>query len=209
MTLRIETIPLGELMTNGFLVVDGGEAWVVDPGFEPAPLLERLGGIDATVSRILLTHGHCDHVAGVGAVKERCPDAVITAPAGDAEMPADAMANLSRPFGMDVTAPRPEALVSPGEELTCGGSAWRVLDTAGHTPGGVSYYCPAEAVAIVGDALFAGGVGRTDLPGASGEQLIANIKQNLLTLPDETSILPGHGPGSTIGIEKAQNPWLR
>ena len=99
--------------------------------------------------------------------------------------------------------------INPGQELTFGQTIWTVLDTAGHTPGGVSYYCPGEKLVIVGDSLFSMSIGRTDLPGSSHTQLIDNIRNNLLTLPDDTRVIPGHGPETSIGIERAMNQYLQ
>jgi len=208
--LIVHCLPLGELMTNCYVLPDDGECWVVDPGLSPQPLVEYLRRQALTPRRVLLTHGHADHIAGVSAVKAAWPEAVVTAPSAEADFLTDPVRNLSLPFGMvRITAPAPDELISPGDELMLGELAWRALDTAGHTPGGLSYYCPAAKVAITGDALFAGSVGRTDIPGASEAQLLANIREHLLTLPDETRILPGHGPPSTIGDERRTNPYLR
>ena len=99
-------------------------------------------------------------------------------------------------------------MVRPGQTLTLGDSSWAVLDTSGHTPGGVSYYCESAAVAIVGDALFAGSIGRTDLPGTSTERLVSNIRSQLLSLPEQTRVLTGHGPETTIGVERQTNPFV-
>ena len=92
--------------------------------------------------------------------------------------------------------------------LACGRSRWDVLDTAGHTPGGVSYYCKEAGAVLSGDALFASGIGRTDIPGADTARLVGNIRSALLSLPDETRVLPGHGPATTIGTERRMNPFL-
>lgn len=208
--LDIDCLPLGAFQTNCYVIRPAGlsDCWVIDPGLDPQPLLDRLQASGVNVVRILLTHGHYDHIAGIEAVKEMFPQAVITASQADAGMHTDPYKNLSGPFGWPMTAPPAEQTVQPGEELTLGSTVWRVLDTAGHTPGGVSFYCPAGNVVLVGDALFAGSVGRCDLPGASMPQLIGNITRNLLTLPPATRVLPGHGPETTIGEEAATNPCV-
>ncbi len=213
--LTIECLVLGELMTNCYVVLaPGPEAvaqracWVVDPGLSPAALLERLRRKALRPQRILLTHGHGDHIAGVAAVKEAHGDAVITVPAGDAGLLTDPVANLSLPLGFNITAPPAEETVEPGQELRLGALGWRVLDASGHTPGGAAYYCQAAGVVLTGDSLFADSIGRCDIPGASEAQLLRNIRENLLTLPDETRVLPGHGPPSSIGQERRSNPFL-
>lgn len=217
--LKVHCLVLGDFLTNCYVLLapcarrgsddTGGEAcWVVDPGLEPAPLLDHLRRSGAAPERIVLTHGHADHIAGVGAVKQAYPAAVITAPAADAGMHADALANLSLLFGLEVTAPPADQTVSPGDALGLGALTWQVLDASGHTPGGVAYYSPEAKVVLTGDSLFAGSIGRTDLPGASEVRLLANIRAHLLTLPDETRVLPGHGEPSTIAQERRSNPFL-
>jgi len=158
--------------------------------------------------RIIVTHGHADHIAGVGRVKKAYPDARVCCPAGDAEMLTSPEKNLSAIMLFGIHSPAAEELIEPGQVLSCGESRWEVLDTSGHTPGGVSLYCRAEGVVITGDALFAGGIGRTDIPGASESLLLKNIRENLMSLPDETVVLPGHGPKTTIAAERRQNPFL-
>lgn len=208
--LEIETIPLGPLETNAYVVRPAGQSdcWVIDPGMSPAPLLGRLRTLELRVRRVIITHGHADHIAGIGAVLAAYPEATTVGPAGDLEMYADPVRNVSAMFGFPLTAPPPQALVQHGDTLTLGTTQWRVLDTAGHTPGSVSYYCPQAAVAFVGDALFAGGIGRCDIPGASLPQLLRNIRENLLTLPADTTVFSGHGEPTTIGAESSTNPML-
>jgi len=102
-----------------------------------------------------------------------------------------------------------DELLKPGDTLTMGEVTWNVLDTSGHTKGGLSFYCPQESVVMTGDALFCGSIGRSDIPDGDGELLIENIRNNLMTLPDNTRVLPGHGPETTIGAEKRSNPFLQ
>jgi glyoxylase-like metal-dependent hydrolase (beta-lactamase superfamily II) len=125
-------------------------------------------------------------------------------------MLTDPWANLSAQFGWALDAGgEADGPVRPGETLRVAGAEWHVLDTSGHSPGGVSYYCPSAGVVLSGDALFAGSIGRTDVPGADPRTLLENIREHLLTLPDETRVLPGHGPETTVGAEKQANPFLR
>jgi len=208
MSLQIDTLVLGPFQTNCYVLRYDGVCWVVDAGMWPKSLIGFL--TDATLSpeTILLTHGHGDHIAGAAKLIQQFSSAKLLCPANDAEMLSDPQANLSKMFGLSVSAPPPDALVEPGQTLSLGRLEWQVLDTSGHTPGGVSYYCYDEQVVFTGDALFAGSIGRTDIPGASTEQLLRNIHQNLLTLPETTRVLPGHGPASTIGQERRGNPFL-
>ena len=182
--------------------------WLVDPAAPTDLLLGLLDRLNLVPERILITHAHGDHISGVGDIKRRFPRAVLTAPAAEADMLGDPLANLSLMLGMPVVAPPPDDPVEPGRRLRLGELEWQVLDVAGHSPGGAAYYCAAAGVAIVGDTLFAGGIGRTDLPGSDDARLVRNIRQNLLSLPDATGILPGHGPSTTVALEKRENPWL-
>ena len=182
---------------------------IVDPGMSPGPLLGFLGNAKVSPNRILLTHGHGDHIAGANDLKEIFPAVYLCAPARDAHMLGDAMANMSAAFGAFVSVCKADELLSGRQEIPCGQSQWQVLDTPGHTPGSVSFYCPQAGTVITGDALFAGSIGRTDIPGASEQQLLDSIRTQLLALPDETRVLPGHGPASTIGHERRRNPFLR
>lgn len=218
--LRIDTLVLGEMMTNCYVLTCAEPApagsvglaveacWVVDPGLAPKPLLAFLRKKGLAPQRVLLTHGHGDHIAGVGQLKRAYPGAIVTAPEGDAKMLQDPIKNLSAAFGLDLTAPPADELVRPGEVLKMGALEWRVLDASGHTPGGVAYHCAAAGVVLTGDSLFAESIGRYDLPGADGAQLLRNIRGNLFTLPDGTRVLPGHGEPTTIAHEKRHNPFV-
>lgn len=208
MPIEIAPFLVGPVETNSYVVCSGGACWVIDPGMAPAALVDFLRRERIVPCGVLLTHGHCDHIGGAGEVKEAFPGAAVCCPAGDADMLGDAVRNLSAPFGLSVSCPPADVLIEAGQELTLGGTRWQVLDTAGHTPGGVSFYCPGEAVVFTGDALFAGSIGRTDIPGADGAQLVRNIRQHLLTLPVQTKVYPGHGPPTTVGEERQLNPFL-
>ena len=206
--MNIDTLILGPLDTNCYVVSADSECWVVDPGMDAAPLIRLLNDREASVSRIIVTHGHGDHIGAVGDVKTAHPDATITCPSGDAAMLTDPQANLSAPFGFALSCPPADETIDPGQTLSLGSAQWRVIDTSGHTPGGVSLYCEKESVVITGDALFAGSIGRTDIPGGSASRLLRNIRENLLSLPDDVVVLPGHGPQSSIGREKRENPFF-
>ncbi|MDY6913195.1 MAG: MBL fold metallo-hydrolase [Planctomycetota bacterium] len=207
-SFQINTFVLGPLATNTYVLQDGDACWVVDPAMWPGPLVQFIQKVKLSPQRILLTHAHGDHIAGIGDLKSAWPQLEVFCPAGDADMLADASANMSAAFDAPITAPPAEQLIQPGRTLTLGQTQLEVLDTSGHTPGGVSYYCPHQSVVLTGDALFAGSIGRCDIPGASESRLTANIRNHLLNLPDETVVLPGHGPHTTIGAERRGNPFL-
>ncbi len=208
--IRIDCLTLGMMQTNSYVVRAPGVpgCWVFDPGMGVVKLLAYLREEALTVERVVLTHGHVDHIAGVGKLLEAFGDAILVAPAGDASMLADPAENLSVMLGASLTVPAPTDRVDGGDELLLGSAVWHVLATPGHTPGGVSYYCPDAGVVIVGDSLFAGSVGRCDFPGGDMAMLVGSIRRQLLTLPTETRVLPGHGPETTIGAEASGNPYL-
>jgi hydroxyacylglutathione hydrolase len=202
-SLQIDTHVLGPLQTNCYVLRSGGECWVVDPGW-PGVLPGWLRQAGAAPGRILLTHGHGDHLGGVAELKEAFPQAVLCCPAGDAEMLSDPELNLSVMFGMELIAPPADELIEPGDSLSLGETVWTVLDTSGHTAGGVSYYCAGAGTVLTGDSLFYASVGRTDFPGASAVRLKDNILKALFSLPDDTKVLAGHGPATTIRREKGR-----
>ena len=215
-TFTIETFMEPSFGENAYVLStqnDEGRrvGWIVDPSFPPQPrqLLATLDERDIVLERILLTHGHADHVAGLDAIHAAHPDAKVCLAQADAPMLTNANLNLSAPFGLVLTLETPvDEDLEPCMELTLGALRWRVLDTAGHSPGGRSFYCDRENIVITGDALFPGSIGRTDFPGSDHRQLLANIRDHLLSLPDETVVYSGHGPATTIGIERKSNPFL-
>ena len=208
MGVVITTFVTGPLQTNTHLVVSARQCWIVDPGGSPPEMIALIRDTDLHVAAVVLTHGHADHIAGADELRNEFEGARLICPADDAFLLGDAVANLSQPFGFTLTVRQPDELIRPGQQLSLGESTWQVLDTAGHTLGGVSYYCAEESVVIVGDALFAGSIGRCDLPGSDAQRLIDNIRENLLSLPQDTRVMTGHGPDTTIITEKKSNPYL-
>lgn len=207
--LTIQSAPLGAYQTNCYAVRSGEHLWVVDAGYEPAPLLRLIRATGLTPEAILLTHAHSDHIAGIREVLAAHPDTPIWIAAEEERWLEDPELNLSAYLGIGVTAPPASRLLHEGDTLTLGDTTWHVLHTPGHSPGGLTFICDEHHVAISGDALFAGSIGRTDFPGSSPDQLAESIRTKLYTLPDETRILPGHGPETTIGREKRTNPFVR
>ena len=198
---------------NTFLLYDRpeGHACVVDPGLPPqADLVQKaLSAHRLTLTHILLTHGHGDHIVGAAQLKRDNPGAKVCIAEADAPMLNDPQLNLSAAFATPISLGlENDGDLVPGLTLVLAGADWRVLDTSGHTPGGRSFHCPAHNLVIVGDALFRGGVGRTDFPGGDPFRLMANIQKHLLTLGDATGVLCGHGPATTIGVERRNNPFL-
>lgn len=191
---------------------DGGTVgWIIDPSFSPHVnrLIEYAREHAVRVEKIILTHGHGDHIAGIDSAQAAFPEAALLIAAEDEPMLRDPDLNLSAPFGVEVTVTsRVSEHLAPGMELTLGETRWQVLDTSGHSPGGRSLYCPSCGIVIAGDALFAGSIGRTDFPGSNHQQLISNIRNHLLSLPRETIVYCGHGPTTTVENERKSNPFL-
>jgi glyoxylase-like metal-dependent hydrolase (beta-lactamase superfamily II) len=200
---------------NALLVSAAGSrghvGWAVDPSFPPHSerLVDYARDHGITIERIILTHGHGDHIAGIDVVHAAFPQAGVMISADDEPMLRDPELNLSAPFGLEIAIAAPVTqYLEPEMVLTLGDTQWQVLDTSGHSPGGRSLYCPVAGLVITGDALFAGSIGRTDFPGSSGQQLISNIRQNLLSLPGDTIVYSGHGVTTTIENERKSNPFL-
>lgn len=182
------------------------EAVVIDPGADD-PWIERtLQELGLTLVQIVLTHGHIDHIVGVPALKARHGAPVVIHPAEAAAL-TDPSVNFSSLFGQPFVADPADAFLNEGDVLRVGTTVeMQVVHTPGHSPGSVSLIMSDRVIS--GDALFAGSIGRTDLPGGDFETLIRSIKEKLLTLPADTQVFPGHGPPTTVADEKAYNPFV-
>ncbi len=204
--MHIETLPLGALQTNCYLVsTDSGDAYVIDPGGDPERLLLRIEKLGLRPQAILLTHAHFDHI---GAVPRAARELGVPVLLDSREIELyRSPRNAMLPWVPPITEVLPETVESLPAMPE--GLAFRILKTPGHTPGGISFYFAAAAVVFTGDALFQGSIGRTDLPGSDSALLLRSIRGALFTLPDDTAVYPGHGDSTTIGDEKRYNPYLQ
>lgn len=201
----------GLVDTNCYLLAcpDSRKAMIIDPGaFNGGEIKAILGLIsqhDLKLQYILNTHGHIDHTAGNEQIK-KATEAELLIHSSDAGMIESGTMNGSFMFGKEVVSPPADRKLEDGEQIELGRLTIKVLHTPGHTPGCICLY--VEGTLFSGDTLFAGSVGRTDLPGGDEKALIRSIKEKLLNLPDETVVRPGHGPRTTIGAEREENPFL-
>ena len=213
----IERFVLGPYETNCYVVaLEGGPTcWIVDAGFEPGAMIERVREQGLDVEAIVLTHAHVDHIAGLDEVAGAFPDAPVHLHPSEHAWLTDPMLNLSGLSGQPVVCTTGvDRALEDGQTLELLGHRWRVAHTPGHSPGSVSLVLEAEGegvphVAFVGDTLFNGSIGRSDFPTSDEAALHRAIRERLYTLPDSTTALPGHGPPTTIGREKQSNPFVR
>jgi len=205
--MRIIQIPNGQFVENCYLVVDeqARECAVVDPGEEAGLILHKVAATGAKPVAIWLTHAHIDHVVGVPRVAEETGAPVWLHPA---DRPLyDAVPEQAAWFGLEAPAlPPPDRTFAHGDVVHVGELAFQVRHTPGHSPGSVCLVGPG--VVLGGDVLFAGSIGRTDLPGGDFDTLIASIERELLSLPEATIVYTGHGPETTVGHERRSNPFL-
>ena len=189
--MEVKSFTVGPLAANCYVVSAGGDAVVVDPGAEAARIIKAVG--DRRVAAILATHGHSDHI---GAVKELAvaTGAPFMVPAGD-------LALAEKYVGAQAAVP-----LNDGDRLDFGDISLKVIATPGHTPGSSCFYAPG--LLFSGDTLFAGGVGRTDLPGGSSDALFSSIRERIFTLAGDTVVYPGHGERTTVARERESNPFF-
>jgi hydroxyacylglutathione hydrolase len=197
---------------NAYLVAVPGDSAciVVDPGLDVEAIMALLERERWSPVAILNTHGHADHIAGNAALKERWPEAPLIIGEGDASKLTDPVGNLSAGFGVPLVSPPADRTVREGEVLDLAGIRWTVLDTPGHSSGHVVFVTKDLSPTIVlgGDVLFEGCIGRSDFPDSDPEALVRSIRDKLFTLGDDTVVLPGHGPATTVGVERRTNPFV-
>jgi len=205
--MKISKIPTGPLSVNTYYVFDENtnKGFIVDPGGYDASLAKLIKADNVTISYIILTHAHHDHIGGVDAFMKEFPEAKLVASKYEKEMLEDSEANFSNYFGQKMTL-KPHIYVDDGETLNAGGLELKFIHTPGHTPGGMCIY--VGNCLFSGDTLFQQSIGRTDFPGSSFAKLKKAIHEKLFVLPDNTRVYPGHMGETEIGLEKRNNPFV-
>lgn len=205
-----EILIVGPLQCNCSILGDevSHEAIVVDPGDNISRIVATLEKHQLTVKQIIVTHAHIDHIAGAQRLKQLTGAPILY---NQNDLPLVKMMDVQAGW-LGIATPEvapPDASLEDGQVVSITGLRGSVLHTPGHTEGSVCLYLPKQALLLAGDTLFAGSVGRTDLPGGNTQKLIQSIHESLLTLPDEVTVIPGHGAKTTIGTERDSNPFLQ
>jgi glyoxylase-like metal-dependent hydrolase (beta-lactamase superfamily II) len=207
--MKWEQLPLGPLQTNCYLISNSmKECLVIDPGSEGAKLIQHIQKRGLKPIAILLTHAHFDHIGAVDDIRDHyCIPVHIHR--NEKKWLANPAMNGSTAFmSQTISARDADFIIAQETKLAIGSFSFQVYETPGHSPGSISFYFEENGIVVSGDALFAGSIGRTDLPQGDHQQLIKSIHQKLLSLPEDTIVLPGHGPDTIIEIEMESNPYL-
>ncbi|MGB8252183.1 MAG: MBL fold metallo-hydrolase [Anaerolineaceae bacterium] len=209
--MQIKQFILGPIENNTFLLFDdvSKDAVVIDPSFDIDSLIQYLANNSLTTRQVLITHAHFDHIAGVNRLIAALPDRpLIGLHPGDLPLWKDRGEALHYDFNIDLL-PDPNILFKDEETLSINGVLIVVHHTPGHSPGHVVFSLPEVKTIFCGDVIFAGSIGRTDLNGGNQAQLINSIQKEILNSPDKTRLLTGHGPETTVGFERRNNPYLK
>jgi glyoxylase-like metal-dependent hydrolase (beta-lactamase superfamily II) len=206
----LETFPVGPLQCNCTILGDEtrGEAMVVDPGDNIPQILAFLARHKLSLKQIIVTHGHIDHIGGAARLKKATGAPVFL---NQNDLPQLTMMDMQASW-LGVPTPEiapPDASAEEGMTVGIAGHTAQILHTPGHTQGSICLHFVPENLLLAGDTLFAGSIGRTDLPGGDSKQILRSLHDRLLILPDQTSVIPGHGPATTIGEERQSNPFLQ
>lgn len=206
----VKMLVVGPFASNCYVVGSSStkEGMIIDPGAEPESILRTVQQEGLSISLIVATHAHMDHVDALQAVKERT-NAQFALHEAEKELLSGGGMRMMQSLGLSPyqSTPEPDRLLKDGDRIDVGDLHFEVLHTPGHSPGGICL--SGHGVVFSGDALFNFGIGRTDFPGGSYERLMKGIHEKLMVLPDDTIVYPGHGPATTIGDERRGNPFLR
>ncbi|MCE4223542.1 MBL fold metallo-hydrolase [Methylobacterium sp. C25] len=211
-TLRAGIIPVTPFQQNCTLIWDDATkiGAVVDPGGDLDRIEQAIQGQGLTIEKILLTHGHIDHAGGAAELKERLGGVPIEGPHQADRFLLDRLPQTGAEYGIaGARQVTPDRWLDEGDQVTVSGLTFDILHAPGHSPGSVVFMSGDERLALVGDVVFRGSVGRTDLPGGNHEQLIRAILDKVLPLGDDVAFIPGHGPTGTLGEERETNPFLQ
>lgn len=208
--MKVAIVPVTPFQQNCSIIVDdaSGKAAVVDPGGDLDQVLDVLGQTGATLEKILLTHGHLDHCSGAAALRERSGVPIEGPQQEDRFWIAQLPQSAARHGFPPAQVFEPDRWLEDGDTVTIGSLVLEVRHCPGHTPGHVVFYSAPQRLAFVGDVLFAGSIGRSDFPRGDQDTLIQSITQKLWPLGDDVTFVPGHGPASTFGNERATNPFV-
>jgi hydroxyacylglutathione hydrolase len=204
--MRIDRLVLGDYENNCYIVRKDEKTRsciIIDTGLSAEPLIDFLKGKDLDPETLILTHGHGDHIAGVAPLRKNFGKIKVCIHKADSHMLTDSISNFSSFLGKKIETSPADIIFENEGPIESAGLKFTIIHTPGHTPGGICLYNSDEKILFSGDTLFAGSVGRTDF---SGYDVQKSLKQ--LVLPDDTKVLPGHGPDTTIGQEKSYNPYL-
>ncbi len=206
--MKYENVIVGSLETNCYLIYceETLECAVMDPGAEPEKIIRTIGEKNLKPVVLINTHGHVDHVGANKDIKDKY-DIPLLIHSADAPMLKSFLQSGLGFFLGAKASPSPDQLLEEGDKVKIGSCSLKTIHTPGHSPGGLSFI--HKNLLFSGDTLFCRGVGRTDLPGGSWETMMDSIKNKILTLSDETIVLPGHGPHTTVGQERNMNPFIR
>jgi glyoxylase-like metal-dependent hydrolase (beta-lactamase superfamily II) len=209
--LSIVPLILGPVATNAYLIADSesGEAAVIDPAWDGNFILDEAKKRGWRIGQIWITHAHFDHIGGTGDLVRGLDSAPIIAMHPSDRLLWKSQGGAAR-FGFSLPpSPAPDLDLEHGMDLQLSGLGFEVRHAPGHTPGLCVFYCAQAAVCFTGDLIFQNSVGRTDLPGGNWAQLLESIRTQIFTLPEETQLLSGHGPETSVGEEKRENPFVR
>jgi len=211
--LSAQRFILGPWETNCYVVSDRGsapgECWIIDAGFDPEEMIAWIQSEGLRPSRLILTHGHADHIAGVPDCRRAFGEEMtVSIHSSEWEFMTNSTLNLSVMAGMNLNVGESDEFTEDGDSLALGDHEFAIIHTPGHSPGGITIFEAKAKVAFVGDTLFCGSIGRYDFPTSDGRLLVRSIREGLFELPNDTEVLPGHGPATTIGEEKKSNPFV-
>ena len=206
--MKVIRIPAGIYDANCYIVYSAKdkEGIVIDPGGDVDDIIAQIENLGLNIKYIILTHGHGDHIAGVKEVKEYT-NAPVAIHKYDEQLLKNGRGNLSSIMAMGTIELTPDIILEDGDEICFDDLKAKIIHTPGHTPGGISI--KIEDSIFTGDTLFAGSIGRTDFEGGSFDAIMDSIKNKIIIYPDDTKLYPGHGPSSTVKMEKLTNPFLR